>query len=153
MSYISLTCCSALYAHKFNTLFYHDINNAEQFGFARGQVTPFNIRTPDGETLYAWHILPIDVYARHEKALRDANRPNGLVEDVETSSTFKLLAGTSDARLVISCKSIISLTNHYDEQLLTRQRSPRQRRPHSSRLEDRHIPLLSLPTEHSCPYR
>jgi hypothetical protein len=100
-----LTSGSALYAHKFNTLFYHNINNAEQFGFAKGQVTPFNIRTPDGETLYAWHILPLDVYARNEKALRDDPRRSGPVEHFESTTAFKLLSSSADARVVVSCAS------------------------------------------------
>ena len=97
---------SSLYAHKINTLFYHDINNAEQFGFNKGQVTPFTIRSPDGETLYAWHILPIDVYARHEKTLRNEKRPHGPVEDFTKTTAFRLLTSNQDpARVVVSCES------------------------------------------------
>jgi abhydrolase domain-containing protein 12 len=94
---------SALYAHKFNTLFLHDIDNAEQFGFAKGQVTPFNIRTPDGQTLYAWHVLPLNVYAQHERALRNDGPYTGPVEDFEITRAFKLLRNSPDARVVISC--------------------------------------------------
>ncbi|OQO13844.1 hypothetical protein B0A51_18482 [Rachicladosporium sp. CCFEE 5018] len=82
----------ALYAHKFNTAFWHDLNDAEQFGFAKNQVTPFNITTPDGQTLYAWHVLPIDAYARNEWALGDLHRPSGIVEDVTRSLPFRLLS-------------------------------------------------------------
>lgn len=97
---------SALYAHKINTLFWHDIDNAEQFGFAKGQVTPFTIPTPDGESLYAWHILPLDSYLRNEKALIEtAERPHGPVEDITKTLPFDLLSSTQNpARVVINCE-------------------------------------------------
>ena len=95
---------SALYAHKFNTLFWHDINDPEEFGFGRNQVTPFNIPTPDGETLYAWHILPLDVYTRNEESLRSEKRSHGPVDDPTDTSALHHLT-SSDARVVVSCKS------------------------------------------------
>ncbi|OQO08686.1 hypothetical protein B0A48_06556 [Cryoendolithus antarcticus] len=92
----------ALYAHKFNTAFWHDLNDAEQFGFAKNQVTPFNITTPDGQLLYAWHVLPIDAYALNEWALRDLHRPSGTVEDVTRSLPFRLLSSKQHpARVVV----------------------------------------------------
>ena len=112
-----LTYSSALYAHKFNTLFYHDINNAEVFGFAKGQVTPFNIGTPDGETLYAWHILPLDVYARNEKALGNGSRPSGPVESFQNTTAFKLLSTSAEARVVVSCASLSHRQRAYEEVL------------------------------------
>ncbi|KAM0717632.1 hypothetical protein Q7P37_007484 [Cladosporium fusiforme] len=84
----------ALYAHKINTLFWHDIDNAEQFGFAKGQVTPFTIPTPDGESLYAWHVLPIDAYLRNEDALSRNERPHGPVADFTKTLPFDLLTST-----------------------------------------------------------
>lgn len=100
---------SALYANKFNTLFYHDVNDAEQFGFLKGQVTPFNIQTPDGQTLYAWHVLPIDISARNEQLLRGERRLKGPLDDVSTASAFKLLAEDPAARVVVSCEYIQDL--------------------------------------------
>jgi hypothetical protein len=68
-------------------------------------VTPFAIPTPDGETLYAWHILPIDAYLRNEKALSEDSRPQGPVEDFTTTLPFSLLSSTSPpARVVINCE-------------------------------------------------
>jgi len=98
----------ALYAHKINTLFRgDDLSKPEAFGFAKHQVTPFNLRTPDGETLFAWHILPTDVYARHEKALRAEDRPHGPVDDFTATSAFSLLTGDdpAPAKLVVTCKT------------------------------------------------
>ncbi|OQO12744.1 hypothetical protein B0A48_02208 [Cryoendolithus antarcticus] len=92
----------ALYAHKFNTAFWHDLNDAEQFGFAKNQVTPFNIATPDGQMLYAWHVLPIDAYARNEKTLRELHRPSGIAEDVTEGLPFQLLSSKQHpARVVV----------------------------------------------------
>ena len=94
-----------MYAHKINTLGWHDINDAEQFGFAKGQVTPFTIPTPDGQTLYAWHVLPVDAYVRNEKSLRDQARHTGPVEDVTQTLPFRLLTSISpSARVVINCE-------------------------------------------------
>lgn len=98
----------AVYAHKINTLFAGDkLNKPEAFGFAERQVTPFNLETPDGETLYAWHVLPVDVYARNERALRGEERPAGPVEDFTTTSAFRLLTTEEPepAKVVVTCAS------------------------------------------------
>ncbi|KAK0249043.1 hypothetical protein LTS16_023050 [Friedmanniomyces endolithicus] len=96
----------AIYAHRINTLFLgDDLNVSEAFGFAKHQVTPFNLQTPDGETLYAWHVLPLDIYTRHEKALREESRPYGPVDDFTKTSAFARLTGNdpSPARVVVTC--------------------------------------------------
>jgi abhydrolase domain-containing protein 12 len=96
---------SALYAHKVNTVLWHDIDNAEQFGFAKNQVTPFHIPTPDGETLYAWHVLPIDAYMHHEKALGKVERPHGSAADFTKTLPFQLLTSKQHpARVVVNCE-------------------------------------------------
>lgn len=98
---------SALYAHKFNTLFYHNINDAEQFGFAKNQVTPFNIHTPDGETLYAWHVLPLDTYVENEPSLRlESGTAKAPLADFTASKAFRLLISEPEARVVVSCRQI-----------------------------------------------
>ena len=82
----------ALYANNINTLFLgDDLNNGESYGFARHQVTPFHLQTPDGETLHAWHLLPLDVYAQHDAVITAEQRPDGMVEDFTRSTAFKLL--------------------------------------------------------------
>lgn len=104
----SLTIPSALYANAFNTLFLDNVNDGEAFGFSKHQVTPFNIRTPDGETLYAWHILPTDVYARNEKDIRDENRPHDRpVDDFTKTVPFALLTSNdpTPSRVLVSCMS------------------------------------------------
>jgi len=97
----------ALYAHKINTLCLgDDLSDAEQFGFAKNQVTPFNLSTPDGETLFGWHILPLDVYVRNEKAIREEQRAYGPVEDFTQTSAFRFLttSGPEPAKVLITCR-------------------------------------------------
>ncbi|KAI7200628.1 hypothetical protein KC318_g4331 [Hortaea werneckii] len=96
----------ALYAHKINTLFLGDnLSDPEQFGFSKNQVTPFTLPTPDGETLYAWHILPLDVYTRNEKSIRDeVRRRDGPVDDFPQTKPFHLLTANDPepARVIIN---------------------------------------------------
>ncbi|KAH6657091.1 Alpha/Beta hydrolase protein [Truncatella angustata] len=87
------------YAHKINTLFWHDIDKPEEWGFARNQVTPFSIGTADGETLYAWHIMPLPIYLRNEDRLQA--EPHGFVKDFTSTESFKILREDPNARLVI----------------------------------------------------
>ncbi|KAI1383957.1 alpha/beta-hydrolase [Hypoxylon trugodes] len=88
-----------LYLHRLNTLFWHDINKPEYWGFARNQVTPFSLTTIDGESIYAWHILPLPVYLKHEDKL-EAQQP-GFADDITKMVSFSLLNDDPEARLVI----------------------------------------------------
>lgn len=90
----------ALYAHRINTLFLYDVNEPTYWGFAQNQVTPFTLSTPDQESIYAWHILPLPLYYKNENTL--AVQSSGLVADITTSEAFRLLKGDVDAKLVIS---------------------------------------------------
>ena len=102
---------SALYANSFHTYtlclghHLHRLHDGERFGFAKNQVTPFNITTPDGQHLHAWHILPLDVYAQNEETLRDEERPHAqCVPDITAALSFQHLTSDKNARVVISCK-------------------------------------------------
>ncbi|KAK4888506.1 hypothetical protein LTR27_012620 [Elasticomyces elasticus] len=95
----------AVYANKVNTLFLgDDLNTPEAFGFAKNQVTPFNLRTPDGETLYGWHVLPLDAYTRHEKTLREEVRPHEPTDDFTQTTAFAHLVSNepTPARVVVT---------------------------------------------------
>ncbi|KAK4102368.1 alpha/beta-hydrolase [Parathielavia hyrcaniae] len=89
-----------LYAHKVHSLWWRDINEPEQWGFAKNQVTPFHLTTADGHTLYAWHILPLSVYAEHEAKL--SSQPNGLASDITATENFRLLRDDPSAKLIIT---------------------------------------------------
>lgn len=100
---MSLTTSSfqahVVYLHKIQMTWFKDLNVPETFGFLRNQVTPFSLKSSDGETLFAWHILPIELYRKHEVAL--IAEPFGFSSDVTSTLAFKLLRDDPDALLVI----------------------------------------------------
>jgi abhydrolase domain-containing protein 12 len=65
----------------------------------RNQATPFSIKSTDGETLYAWHILPVELYRKHELAL--IAEPSGFVSDITSRLAFKLLRDDPNTRLIL----------------------------------------------------
>ncbi|KAI0903493.1 alpha/beta-hydrolase [Ustulina deusta] len=87
------------YAHRLNTLFWHDLDEPEYWGFARNQVTPFTL-TSGNESLYAWHVLPLRSVLEHEDRLQAA--PAGYSNNITASESFKILKDDPGARLVIS---------------------------------------------------
>lgn len=90
----------ALYMHKVNTLALHDVNEPSLWGFAKRQVTPFNVSTADGVRLYAWHVLPQQVYAEHERDL--LMEPEGPRGDFTTTKAYRLLRSDPEARVVVN---------------------------------------------------
>ena len=88
-----------VYLHKIQMKSFKDLDVPEEFGFLRSQTTPFFIQSSTGGTLYAWHILPIELYRRHEPAL--IAEPAGFALDITSRFAFKLLRDDPDARLVI----------------------------------------------------
>jgi len=89
----------AIYLHGVTLTWFKDVTIAEQWGFLRNQVTPFTLRTPDGETLHAWHILPLGLYQQHEEEL--VKQPEGIAGDVTDRTSFKLLRDDPEALLVL----------------------------------------------------
>ena len=88
-----------VYLHKIQMTWFKDLDVPETFGFLRSQTTPFSIKCSTGGLLYAWHILPIELYRQHEPAL--VAEPSGFALDVTSRFAFKLLRDVPDARLVI----------------------------------------------------
>ena len=88
-----------VYLHKIQMTWFKDLDVPENFGFLRGQTTPFSIRSSTGGTLYAWHILPVELYRQHELAL--IAEPSGFTSDIILRFAFKLLRDDPDARLII----------------------------------------------------
>jgi hypothetical protein len=80
--------------------------HVELTSFIEHQVTPFNLATPDGETLYCWHVLPLQLYARNELEIRA--RSSEPKSDFTQTIAYQLLSGSKDAKVVINCKS-----NHF----------------------------------------
>ncbi|MCJ1431027.1 hypothetical protein MMC27_000377 [Xylographa pallens] len=88
-----------VYLHKIQMTWFKDLDVPESFGFLRNQVTPFSIKIPNGEALYAWHILPVELYRKHESAL--IAEPSGFVLDITSRVGFELLHDDPDARLIL----------------------------------------------------
>lgn len=88
-----------VYLHKIQMTWMKHLNIPETFGFLRNQVTPFSIETSEGGKLYAWHLLPIELYRQHESEL--IAEPSGFSADISSRIAFNLLRDDPDARLVI----------------------------------------------------
>ncbi|EPS43908.1 hypothetical protein H072_2149 [Dactylellina haptotyla CBS 200.50] len=87
------------YLHNVRLPIWPDITRPEQLGFAGNEVTPFYLTTPDNERLFAWHILPQGVYAKHRDEL--LRRDVGLVSDITQTLGFRLLKEDKEARLIV----------------------------------------------------
>ncbi|KAF2823552.1 alpha/beta-hydrolase [Ophiobolus disseminans] len=93
---------NALYAHKISTNFWHNVSNPEEFGFAKGQVQPFWLDTSDGERLFCYHVLPLDVYLEHESELVQAVTTGEVVDELESTVGAKLLKRDAESRVVVN---------------------------------------------------
>lgn len=65
------------------------------------QVQPFNVVTPDNETLHAWHVLPLHLCDDYEQDAV-ANSPSGPAADVTQTKAFKHLSESPNARVVVN---------------------------------------------------
>ncbi|KAL1297907.1 hypothetical protein AAFC00_006422 [Neodothiora populina] len=94
----------ALYAHRIHSGFYHDVNQPESFGFAKSQIIPFNLSTPDGEVLYGWHVLPLDVYAENQDSIINKGISAQETKDPSILQKYgvELLKKDPEARVVIN---------------------------------------------------
>ncbi|KAG5951582.1 hypothetical protein E4U53_002758 [Claviceps sorghi] len=90
-----------LYAHKFNTLFWTDVNEPERWGFEKHQVTPFYLHTPDDNWIYAWHVLPLPLYHRHDAQIINGASAEAASRDVTTTESFRLLKSDPNAKLIL----------------------------------------------------
>ncbi|RYP17548.1 hypothetical protein DL765_004437 [Monosporascus sp. GIB2] len=86
-----------IYLSSVTLTWFQDVTVPEQWGFLHNQVTPFTLRTSDGETLHAWHILPLGLYQEHEEEL--LAEPAGVAEDFRETLGFKLLRDDPDSLL------------------------------------------------------
>ncbi|KAJ5156715.1 hypothetical protein N7492_009518 [Penicillium capsulatum] len=90
-----------LYANKINPTYWQDVDQVESFGFLKTQVQPFHLVTPDNETLYGWHLLPLHLCYENEQQLGE-NPPSGPAKEYTETVAFKLLANDPNARVVVS---------------------------------------------------
>ncbi|KAF2856919.1 hypothetical protein T440DRAFT_463133 [Plenodomus tracheiphilus IPT5] len=92
----------ALYAHKFQTSFWHNVSNPEEFGFAKGQVQPFLLETADHEKLFCWHVIPLDVYLENENELVMAAGSGEVAEELKGTLGEKLMSRDQESRVVVN---------------------------------------------------
>ncbi|KAL1611857.1 hypothetical protein SLS60_000078 [Paraconiothyrium brasiliense] len=92
-----------VYMHKLHHGYFQNVKNPEEFGFAKGQVTPFWLETIDGEKLFCWHVLPLDVYLEHERELVSSVQAD-VVESGEFKRTLgaRLLREDGEGRVVVN---------------------------------------------------
>lgn len=88
-----------IYLQSLTQTWGQDLNVPEQWGFLHNQVTPFALDTPDGETLHAWHILPLGLYRRHQQRILE--EPSGLAPDFNQRLASELLRGDPESLLVL----------------------------------------------------
>ncbi|KAK2600031.1 hypothetical protein QQS21_005195, partial [Conoideocrella luteorostrata] len=90
-----------LYAHKFNTLFLSDVNEPERWGFERHQVAPFYLKTPDDNYIYAWHVLPLPLFHKHEARIVQMASSEVAPLDITATESFRLLKSDPKAKLIL----------------------------------------------------
>ena len=94
---------NVLYAHTVNPAYFQNLSDVEQFGFLRHQVQPFTVITPDNETIYAWHILPLHLYYEHKDDLiEQAHFGQKTSASVTETLAFKILANDSNAQIIVN---------------------------------------------------
>lgn len=99
----------ALYVHWLQTWSNPDI--PEAWGFAQGQVTPFRVRTADGESFYAWHVMPLGLWMEHEDKVLSNRQTEARGRSKEDDGRHGLgelqlrLLRDTNARVVLNCKS------------------------------------------------
>ncbi|KAK0389861.1 hypothetical protein NLU13_3434 [Sarocladium strictum] len=101
ISLLTIPFCQnqVIYLNSIKLTWSMDVSVPEQWGFLRNQVTSFQLKTPDHETIHAWHILPLGLYEKHEEAL--SKEDVGMVPDISQRTSFKLLRDDPEALLVL----------------------------------------------------
>lgn len=89
----------AIYLNAITLTWFQDVSVPETWGFLRNQVTPFWLHTMDGESLHAWHILPLALYEEHEDGL--LLEKDGTSSDITQRLGFQLLRDDPDSLLVL----------------------------------------------------
>ncbi|GAO13676.1 hypothetical protein UVI_02017790 [Ustilaginoidea virens] len=65
------------------------------------QVAPFHLRTPDGNLIYAWHILPLPLYQKHQANIAQGASSDKAPLDVAATESFRLLRSDPEAKLIL----------------------------------------------------
>ena len=92
--------CKSVYKKK------RSLSGILLISFTENQVTPFNFTTPDHEIIYAWHVMPLGLYAKHEAQI--LQQPPGCADDITKTMAFQLLRDDPDSKLIINCGHSVS---------------------------------------------
>jgi hypothetical protein len=77
-----------IYLSAITLTWFQDVSVPESWGYLRNQVTPFWLHTMAGESLHAWHILPLALYEEHEDEL--VLEKDGTSSDITQRLGFQL---------------------------------------------------------------
>jgi len=88
-----------VYLHAIQTTWGKDLNVPEIFGFLHNQVAPFSIKSASGGDLYAWHVLPVELYRQHIQRL--LSQPSGFSSDITSHLGFQLLRDDPETILIL----------------------------------------------------
>lgn len=95
-----------LYAHNIHSLWWPGArkrtNQPQRYGFAKNQATPFLLGTPDNESLYAWHVLPLTLYSKHSPTLISRPDEGTCHKDFTETLQYDLLLNDPDVKVVVS---------------------------------------------------
>ena len=69
---------------------------------AEGQVQPFWLNTSDGERLFCWHVIPLDVYLENEHELSTAPTVGEIAEELKGTVGEKALRWDTESRVVVN---------------------------------------------------
>jgi hypothetical protein len=83
-----------------------------------GQVTPFWLDTSDGEKLFCWHVLPLDVYLQHEQEIFQKTL-GGVTDDFAATVGAKLLRKDGKSKVVVNFHGV-RLEPERENPMLTR---------------------------------
>ena len=68
-------------------------------------MTPFYLQTPDGNSIYAWHILPLSLFHKHETQVVKGASIEAVPADITATESFRLLKSDPKAKLILYCQS------------------------------------------------
>jgi hypothetical protein len=72
-------------------------------------VQPFWLNTADGEKLFCWHVIPLDVYLENERELSTAPNAREVVEDLKGTVGEQSLRWDQESKVVINFHGVCSV--------------------------------------------
>ncbi|KAL8836053.1 MAG: hypothetical protein Q9170_003066 [Blastenia crenularia] len=87
------------YAHWIPIWVGQDLDKPEILGFLKNQVAQFYIQTPDDQSLYAWLIIPLRVYAKNENSSLEGKASNVIA--IQDTLAFEFLTECPESRVVL----------------------------------------------------